>query len=97
MNNENASAGIQSIEIELPLLRILAEARAPLALTALAAAVEMPPAGKRSQHARFAMLHTSSPASWARCTAAYAGIYSRYSGDTSVCVISEATYSRSHM
>jgi DNA-binding IclR family transcriptional regulator len=40
---DNGSAGIQSIEVGIPLLRALAEARAPLTLTALATAVGMPP------------------------------------------------------
>lgn len=40
---EGASTGIQSIEVGVPLLKALVEARAPLALTTLAAAVDMAP------------------------------------------------------
>ena len=50
---ENASAGIQSIEVGVPLLRVLAEARAPVALTALAEAVAMPPAKAHKYLASF--------------------------------------------
>lgn len=50
---ENTSTGIQSIEIGFPLLRALAEARAPLALTTLAASVGMPPSRAHKYLASF--------------------------------------------
>jgi DNA-binding IclR family transcriptional regulator len=50
---ENTSAGIQSIEIGVPLLRALADARSPLTLTALAAAVGMPPSKAHKYLASF--------------------------------------------
>ena len=50
---ENASAGIQSIEVGIPILRVLAEARAPLTLTALAKSVAMSPAKAHKYLASF--------------------------------------------
>ncbi len=53
MLSEKTSAGIQSIEIGVPLLRALAEARTPLTLSALAGAVGMPPSKAHKYLASF--------------------------------------------
>lgn len=53
MLSEKVSAGIQSIEIGVPLLRALAEARTPLTLSALAGAVGMPPSKAHKYLASF--------------------------------------------
>jgi DNA-binding IclR family transcriptional regulator len=51
--SERTSAGIQSIEIGVPLLRALADARTPLTLSALAGAVGMPPSKAHKYLASF--------------------------------------------